>query len=118
MSGNMDKPGRMPMVLSAFVYPGLGQLVQRRWLAGFLFLVTFTICFVMLAINVIVPLFKTLNAVMAFANDGSNEKFGGISPLGILVPFVLSIVIYIANVVDVSRAIQSRRLHPPPLPFS
>ena len=39
-----DRPHRGPVYLSAFVYPGAGQLMQKRWAAGLLLAAAFTVC--------------------------------------------------------------------------
>jgi hypothetical protein len=112
-----SNPNRLPIVLSALVYPGLGQIFQRRWAAGTIYLLSFTVFFLMMMINVLVPLFKTLRAVLDFADGGANESLFGISPLGVLIPFGLSMLIYVANLLDVTRAARRRAPRPPPLPF-
>jgi hypothetical protein len=111
-----NKTNRFPIFLSAVVYPGAGQIAQRRWAAGLIYLSSFTVFFVIMFINVLGPLFKTLRAVLSFADGGANETMSGISPLGVLVPFGLSMLIYVANLLDVTRAARRRTPRPPPLP--
>lgn len=36
-------PPRLAIAMSALVWPGVGQLMQRRWIAAALFLVAFTV---------------------------------------------------------------------------
>jgi hypothetical protein len=111
-----EKNSRVPIMLSAFVYPGLGQFVQRRWAAGLIYLLSFTVFFVIFGRNVLVPLFQTLQAVLDFAAGEGNGKMVSASPLGILVPFGLSTLIFFASLMDVIRASRRRPLRPPPLP--
>ena len=43
---------RLPLMLSAFVYPGAGQFAQKRWIPGAVFTVSFTFCFGLVLLNV------------------------------------------------------------------
>ena len=49
---------RLPLLLSAAIFPGVGQLVQRRWLAGALYALIFGVAMVILFFNVLSPLFR------------------------------------------------------------
>ena len=109
------KSGRLPIMLSAFVYPGAGQFMQRRWGAGLAYASIFTVLFLTLAVSVLWPLFRNLNAVLG--SDfmrGAEEPLQRISVPAVLVSFTLALMAYILNLVDVTRA--NRRRAPPPLP--
>jgi hypothetical protein len=109
---------RMPMMLSAFVYPGAGQFMQKRWLPGGLFAILFSLFFLLLIASVITPLFAFLNDTLDWA--AASGMGGGSKPVGIFLMkvalyFLASMVVYLANVADVIRA--TRRIaKPPPLP--
>jgi len=93
------KRSLQPVFLSAFVYPGMGQLAQRRrWAAAF-FAVAFTLPFVWLAV-------QTTKIVVIYFNLAFNWRNAAEAPEdpGILRPFLLSVVLYAANVVDTAVA--------------
>ncbi len=92
-------PSRMPMFLSALVCPGVGQLVQRRWLAGILFLLAFAAAFAVfmwVAVDLIVSFYR-----MGFEFETYEPD---IHPERLLPSFALAIGIYLANLVDVALA--------------
>src|SRR5512136_758385 len=61
------KPDRTPMMLSAFVYPGAGQFLQQRCIAGCIYAISFTLLFLLLTVEVVKPLFAYLNATLDWA---------------------------------------------------
>jgi hypothetical protein len=110
------KADRTPVMLSAFVYPGAGQFLQKRWIAGTVFSVLFTIFSLILIFEVFEPMFRNVNVALNWAASQQNDQqFEGISLSWVIVSFVAMMAIYIANIVDVQRANQ-KRMQPPPLP--
>ena len=104
------------MMLSAFIYPGAGQFLQKRWIAGTVYSVLFTIFSLILIFEVFKPMFHNINAALNWAaTQESDQPFEGISLTWVVVSFVAMIVVYIANIVDVQHA-NRKRLQPPPLP--
>ena len=104
------------MMLSAFVYPGAGQFLQKRWIAGTMYSVLFTVFSLVLVFEVFKPMFNNLNVVLNWAaSQEADQAFEGISFSTVAISFAAMIVIYIANVVDVQRASRKSVL-PPPLP--
>lgn len=87
------------MLLSAFVYPGIGQLAQRRWWAGGFFALAFTLPFFWLAV-------QTSKIVVIYYNLAFNWRNAAEAPqdAGILIPFLVSMVLYTANVLDTALA--------------
>lgn len=111
------KSDRTPIYLSAFVYPGAGQFLQGRWLAGIFYSILFTIFLCIFIANVARPIFANINTALSFAEGGRNESFSPVSLPGLLIPFGVSLAFYIGSIVDAVRA--TRRAHsikPPPLP--
>lgn len=104
---------KTPIFLSALVYPGSGQFLQRRWLAGLFYSVVFTIFFCLLLSAVLKPLMGTLDAAFSWAARQENRPFQTISVPRVIVLFAGLVLLYVANVTDVIRA--ARRLTPPPL---
>ena len=87
------------MLLSAFVCPGVGQLVQRRWLAGALFLLAFAAAFVVfmgVAGSLITSYYR-----MGFEFETYEPD---IHPGRVLPAFVVALAIYVVNLVDVAAA--------------
>ena len=92
-------PSRAPMFLSALVCPGAGQLAQRRWLAGILFLLAFVAAFAVfmwVAVDLIVSYYR-----MGFEFETYEPD---IHPGRLLPAFLLAIGIYLVNLLDVSLA--------------
>lgn len=104
------------MMLSAFVYPGAGQFLQKRWIAGTIYSLLFTLFSVVLIFHVFKPMFHNLNVALDWASgQDSNESFQAISLPDVLLSFTAMLIVYIVNVMDVQRT-QRRRAQPPPLP--
>ena len=103
-------------MLSAFVCPGAGQFLQRRWIAGALFSILFVLFSLMLIVEVVRPMFHNMNAALNWAaTQASDQSFEGISLSRVAVSFLAMIIVYIVNIVDVQRA-SRRSIQPPPLP--
>ena len=104
------------MMLSAFIYPGAGQFLQKRWIAGTLYSILFTIFSLILIFEVFKPMFNNVNVALNWAaTQESDQPFEGISLTRVVVSFVAMIAIYIVNILDVVRA-NRKRMQPPPLP--
>lgn len=88
------------MVLSALVYPGAGQLVQRRWVAGGGFVVAFSVPLVWFVVKV----FAVLKAYYEFAFNFRGATGEAPGAAAIILPFALSVAVYIACLVDVAVA--------------
>lgn len=87
------------MLLSALVFPGAGQLAQRRWLAGILFLLAFAVAFAVfmwVAAELIVSFYR-----MGFEFETYEPD---IHPGRLLPAFAVAIGIYLANLADVASA--------------
>lgn len=88
------------MLLSALVYPGVGQMMQKRWGAGAGFALAFTVPLVWFVVEV----FRVLSAYYAFMVDFKGAT--GVAPgaAAIVMPLFLSLVIYIGGLVDTAVA--------------
>lgn len=95
--------------------PGLGQLAQRRWLAGGFYLGAVLTGAVMFSVTLFVPLFANLNAVLAFAEHGCNLPLQPIPLARMLIWFGFILLVFIVNMVDVIVAARRvRRVDPEP----
>lgn len=104
------------MMLSAFIYPGAGQFLQKRWIAGTVYSVLFTIFSLVLIFEVLKPMFRNINVALNWAASQQNDQqFEGISLAKVAVSFIAMIAVYIANIVDVQQA-NRKTVQPPPLP--
>ncbi|MDF7799867.1 hypothetical protein P4C99_10345 [Pontiellaceae bacterium B1224] len=101
---------RIPIYLSAFGFPGLGQFMQKRWLAGLLFTTIFLVGFfwiIIIAVHNIIELYS-----MAFSSDLSYEPMP--IPLTAFVePLIIVAISYFISLFDVFLAQQkiATRLH-------
>lgn len=103
-------------MLSAFVYPGAGQFLQKRWIAGTLYSVLFTIFSLILIFEVFKPMFNNVNVALNWASSQTaDQAFEGISLSRVAVSFIAMIVIFVVNILDIQRA-NRKRTQPPPLP--
>jgi hypothetical protein len=89
---------RLPILLSAFVFPGSGQLLQKRWIAGSIiigcFLITFT--------GVLIAGFKNIIAYYQFGLAGDDPEMS--SPRTLITWFIIALILYIINLCDVLMA--------------
>lgn len=93
---------RIPILLSAFGFPGLGQFVQKRWIAGVLFSAAFLVGFfwVMgLALQNIIELYS-----LAF--DDSMREPEPVPLAAFVKPLLLVACVYLISLFDVFRAQQ------------
>jgi hypothetical protein len=97
-------PGRRwavsPLMLSALVYPGLGQLVQRRWLAGTAAILGFTVSTGWF----LVAAARAALAYYALAFDFEGAAGSAVRPRDIVVPFGVALAVYVAAVIDTAVA--------------
>lgn len=97
----MKPNSRIPMLLSAFACPGVGQFVQKRWIAGLVYGTGFLIGFfwiMAIALGVIYDFYK-----MAFDFDHEPEPQ---NLMAMVLPLIIAIVFYVANLFDVLIAQQ------------
>jgi len=103
-------------MLSAFIYPGAGQFLQKRPVAGMIYSFLFTGFSVVLIFHVFKPMFHNLNAALNWAaSQDSSQSFETISVPDVLISFLAMLIVYVLNVMDVRRA-KPRTAPPPPLP--
>lgn len=90
------KPSRTPIFLSAFVYPGVGQLVQKRWLAAAVFGFSFSVMLVVFAISA----FHIIAAFYRLAFDPDSVDPARLPKIEMLVSGLISLTLYVLNVFD------------------
>ncbi|MEI6563159.1 MAG: hypothetical protein WCO42_02490 [bacterium] len=98
--------GFSPMLLSAAVYPGTGQLMQRRWVAGILFVVSSTGVLGWFLLKVIV----ILKAYYGLAFDPANVPAEPPHAGAMLMPLLVWILIYLAGLVDTVMGTYRKRV--------
>ena len=96
-----------PVLLSAIIYPGLGQMVQRRWIAGSVYAILYTIVFGWLMIRS----FGILKIYYELAFDFNNAA-GQVPKLSAIAwPFLFSILVYLASLIDTALGNRPPKLH-------
>jgi hypothetical protein len=108
---DMESPKRrlmLPLLLSVF-FPGLGQLVQKRWLPG--------ACYVVAGFVASSWFFSTfrpiLDAYLQVISDPEHAQApASIDTKGMAISFVLYVVVTLVNIGDVVRG--ARRAPPSP----
>ena len=101
MRGTESSSARLAIFLSAAVCPGAGHFVQRRWILGALYLAVFVVCLGLTLLTVVVPLMINLRIILDFAEKGSSETFRTISIVKVLTWFGLTVLVYLAALVDI-----------------
>ena len=105
---------RLAIFLSAAVCPGAGHFAQRRWILGVLYLAAFVTCLGLMLLAVVVPLMMNLRIALDFAEKGGSETFRTISLVKVLTWFGLTVLVYLAALVDIiayARRQARRRLN-------
>ena len=104
--------GGLPVILSSFVYPGLGQIVQRRYWAGAFYLVGCTACligFIVCGVRVIIFGYEWIL--------GQAERPLPEAPVLALVLWLMAAAtLQVLNVVDVVRGRRKPPSSPAPTP--
>jgi hypothetical protein len=88
-----------PVMMFAVVMPGLGQMMQGRWVAGTIFLVLMLGSFTALMtffFSVVSAFYK-----FGFTMEGDPGDMKG-QILGIIVSFFFGILVYIVSLVDIA----------------
>lgn len=108
-------PVAVPVILSGFVCPGLGQFVQRRRLAGAIFL-GLSAAAVAWFLAEVVPVVRTVYA-LAFeemSNTAIEDTEYSLARIGMALALIL--VLWLANLFDVFYAVTRQRLADGPRP--
>lgn len=84
------------MLTSAFICPGTGQLIQRRWLAGSFFMVGFLWGFFW----VMFVAFRTIAAYYSFASDIDAQIPENTGATAFIAPVSLALSFYILNLFE------------------
>lgn len=93
-------PARLPILMSAVVYPGVGQYMQRRWMAALVYAVSFTV-FIALSLWLAFREFLVLLRSFEHAIEtGAAYKMHAPVMKPILKSGGLAVLIYLANVYD------------------
>ena len=92
-----EKPAKYPIFLSAAVYPGAGQIFQRRITVGIFFITTFSITFIAFLILMGSIIVDFYSIGLNFDNAQINAE-PSITPA--LSAFGVTLLIYIINLID------------------
>ena len=100
------KPPVSPMLLSALVCPGAGQLIQRRWVVGGAFVMVFSAGFVWFTVKVL----AVLKAYYEFAVNfkGATGEAPGAGEIAL--PLAICAVVYLAGLIDTALASSRMRV--------
>lgn len=95
-----EKPSGLAILLSAVVFPGVGQYLQGRRLAAGLYAAVFLLCVVPAFVAIFKPLFWNLRMLSSFPNTAEPIDFQPILWANILFWIALSALVYLANLLD------------------
>lgn len=99
-TGDVRRLAVSPMLLSALVCPGAGQLMQRRWVAGGAFIIVFSVLFVWFAVKVLAVLKAYYD--FAFNFSGANGVAPGVGEIAL--PLAACAGVYVAGLIDTALA--------------
>jgi hypothetical protein len=94
-------PSRTPVMMSALGYPGAGQFMQKRWLAGLLYGLAFTAGFVAFAVY----MFRIIAAFYSLGLDFENAAPPAHLPVrGAVFSLAAALAVYAAALADTYAA--------------
>jgi hypothetical protein len=96
--------------------PGLGQVIQRRWVSAAVHALFFNGFALVLVVRVVRALIANFKAAMEFADGASMSPFGTLSFRDILIPFALTMLFYVSGLVDTVRAARRAARASRPMP--
>ncbi|HNR94158.1 MAG TPA: hypothetical protein PKM67_03815 [Kiritimatiellia bacterium] len=95
---------RLAVLLSTLVYPGAGQLIQKRWAAGAVFGIAATLSLVFfLAYATVI-----LREYYRFAFEFEAREMPPLPLMRMMIAFLTTLLIYIAGIMDTVRANRKR----------
>lgn len=98
----MSYKTRLPILLSAFGFPGLGQFIQKRWVAGILFSAPFLVGFFWVMALAILNIVALYSMVL----DESMTEPEAIPLSAFIPPLIIIGIIYILSLFDAFSAQQ------------
>jgi hypothetical protein len=100
-AAELQKPSRLPVLMSAFGFPGVGQFMQRRWLAGTFFVITFSASLIVFLASA----FRIIYTFYALGFGAAPEPTLPQLPLRpALAAFFAALLLYITAVMDAQIA--------------
>jgi len=93
-------PPRLALYISALVWPGAGQFVQKRWLAGWFYALAFLVCSVFLTIAIFAPLFWNLRMLAEYSGKTETLNFHPVAFVKIMLWLGLAALVYLASLLD------------------
>jgi len=96
----MEKPTKTAIMLSAIMSPGAGQFLQRRWVAGAIYMALFLLCMIVLLVEIIRPMVANIIISIDFAAHVSDQPLVQYRVLHILAWFGLALAVYLAGLLD------------------
>ena len=118
------EPTRLEVMLTAFGFPGVGQLVQRRWISAVSFLVLGLGLAAALVAEALVPVFHNLRVALSWQATMGDGTLTQPSIPRILALAGALLLVHVVSILDAAAAYRKRRLRwnqsqrhrPPPLP--
>ena len=94
----MNSTSKIPIIVSAFVCPGAGQLLQKRWIAGALFMTGFLSGFIWVMFTAL----RVLAAYYSMALDMDAELPENTGIGSFIAPLLLAVTFYLLNLFDMA----------------
>lgn len=91
-----NKPNSAPIILSALVMPGAGQLMQKRFMPALIFAVLFLSCFG----AVCVFGFKIIFTFYSLPMKDTSDTAPDLPLMKLVIFFIISLIIYFISLID------------------
>jgi len=104
------RPSRIEVIVSAVVFPGIGQFMQKRWVAATLYFGVGAALGLVLIGLVGMALYAYLALIPEVTNLTPKDEAITVSPMQIAGGLGAFIVVHVLNIVDVSMAYRRRVL--------
>ena len=98
---DVGAPSRLPLMMNAFGLPGIGQCLQRRWIAAAVFLLGSLLSAVFFFVHAYRILASFYNLWLRF---DSNEPIELPSCRGLVIWLAIGIAVYVAALADAYQA--------------
>ena len=97
------KPSKYPILVSAFICPGAGQGMQKRWIPAVIYGLSFIICFALFLIYVFRIIFSFYQMGFGFSEVSREEELThkiATAKFGAVLTFISSTVIWLISLFD------------------
>ena len=101
-----EKPGRLPLLLSALIWPGAGQIAQRRIGPAIFFAITFTAALAVFFIDACMILYTLYDVALSSGSQVDPSSLAA-RKMWLGLSLLLAVLLYAAGLIDTALAHKS-----------